>query len=301
MQYKSYQHIEKLGSTEVEGILNGTCYLSYKIDGTNGVIYLSDDLKELKFGSRKKELSKDLDNANFLNTITSNINIYNDLFNYLSNHPSYIIYGEWLVPHTIKRYQSDSWNKFYIFDIYDTTNQTYINYDIYSKELDNYKNINYIPIITKINNPKVEDIKDLLNQTGSYLITEGLGEGIVIKNYDYVNKYNRITWAKLLTEDFQNTKKHVRIKNIQDKENSETEYKIISLMTVEHINKEYSKLIESKGDWSSKYIFELLNRVYMEFIRDNLDIIINKFHNPTINFRILKQLSDFKVKETLNI
>lgn len=301
MQYKSYQHIEKLGSTEVEGILNGTCYLSYKIDGTNGVIYLSDDLKELKFGSRKKELSKDLDNANFLNSITSNIDLYNDLFNYLSNHPSYIIYGEWLVPHTIKRYQSDSWNKFYIFDIYDTTNQTYINYCLYSKELDNYKNINYIPIITKINNPKVEDIKDLLNQTGSYLITEGLGEGIVIKNYDYVNKYNRITWAKLLTEDFKNTKKHVRIKNTQDKENSETEYKIISLMTVEHINKEYSKLIESKGDWSSKYIFELLNRVYMEFIRDNIDIILNKFHNPTINFRTLKQLSDSKVKETLNI
>lgn len=45
MEYKSYQHIEKLGSSEVEGILNGTCYLTYKIDGTNGCIYLSDDEK----------------------------------------------------------------------------------------------------------------------------------------------------------------------------------------------------------------------------------------------------------------
>ncbi len=40
MKYKSSQHIEKLGTTEVEGILNGKCYLTYKIDWTNGCIYL---------------------------------------------------------------------------------------------------------------------------------------------------------------------------------------------------------------------------------------------------------------------
>ena len=40
MQYKSYQHIEKLGRDEVEGILNGKCYIQPKIDGTNSVLYL---------------------------------------------------------------------------------------------------------------------------------------------------------------------------------------------------------------------------------------------------------------------
>ena len=35
MQYRSYQHIEKLGRDEVEGILNGKCYIQPKIDGTN--------------------------------------------------------------------------------------------------------------------------------------------------------------------------------------------------------------------------------------------------------------------------
>ena len=43
MEYKKYQHIEKLGTTEVEGILEGQVSLFYKIDGTNSCIFLKDD------------------------------------------------------------------------------------------------------------------------------------------------------------------------------------------------------------------------------------------------------------------
>ena len=34
MYYKSYQHIEKIGTAETEGILNGEVHLFYKIDGS---------------------------------------------------------------------------------------------------------------------------------------------------------------------------------------------------------------------------------------------------------------------------
>ena len=43
MNFKKYQHIEKLGTTEVEGILEGQVSLFYKIDGTNSCIFLKDD------------------------------------------------------------------------------------------------------------------------------------------------------------------------------------------------------------------------------------------------------------------
>ena len=36
MEFKKYQHIERLGTLEVEGIELGTCYVFPKIDGTNG-------------------------------------------------------------------------------------------------------------------------------------------------------------------------------------------------------------------------------------------------------------------------
>lgn len=311
MNYRKYQHIEKLGTTEVNGILNGTCYLTYKIDGTNACVWL-DENNLLGFGSRNRELSIENDNAGFMgavckmekNKITSNqiiSQLYQQLHHYLSRHPKHIIYGEWLVPHTIKRYNSDAWREFYLFDVYDSETEKYINYDIWTKEMEQYPAIKIIPLIAKLENPTEEEIRSYLDKTGDFLITEGLGEGIVIKNYDFVNRYGRTTWAKVLTEDFSKSKSRLRSENKNDKEENPIEHAIINLMTVEHIQKEYNKLIESKGDWSSKYIFELLNRVFNEFYRDNWEIILKKFKNPTINFRVLKQLSDKYVKFVLNL
>ena len=40
MFYKSYQHIEKVGTSETEGILKGEVHLSYKIDRKNVHIVL---------------------------------------------------------------------------------------------------------------------------------------------------------------------------------------------------------------------------------------------------------------------
>ena len=68
MHYKSYQHVEKLGSKEVEGILNGRVYLFYKIDGTNSCVWLKDD-GTLGFGSRRRELNMVEDNAGFMTAI----------------------------------------------------------------------------------------------------------------------------------------------------------------------------------------------------------------------------------------
>jgi hypothetical protein len=38
MSFKKYQHIERYGTDEVEGIDAGLCYVFYKIDGTNSSI-----------------------------------------------------------------------------------------------------------------------------------------------------------------------------------------------------------------------------------------------------------------------
>lgn len=302
MNFTKYQHIEKLGSVETEGILNGTCYLTYKIDGTNGSIWLGDD-NELHFGSRNRELSLNKDNGNFMNLMTKNADLCEELKLFLRKYPKHIIYGEWLVPVTIKRYKLEAQKKFYVFDIFDTETGKYVSYDDYSVMFDYiYTNINYIPLIAKLENPTEEEVRKYLDQTGKFLITEGLGEGIVIKNYQFVNKFGRTTWAKVLTEDFLKTKQVHRQENRENKLENMVEYKISNLLTTEHISKEKSKLLENKGtEWSDKYIFELMNRVYFEFLHDNLDIILKKFHNPTINFSIVRKLTDKKVKDTLDI
>lgn len=303
MHYVKYQHVEKLGSSEVAGILEGTCYISYKLDGTNSVVWLQDD-GTLGFGSRRRVLNITEDNAGFLGALSSDAysSVYNDLLAYLKSNPFHIIYGEWLVGHTLRTYQEDAWKKFYVFDIFDAETEKYINYDIYSKNLsENYPNITYIPLLAKLDNPTKEQVEECLNKSGDYLVREGLGEGVVIKNYEYTNKYGRIVWAKLLTEDFRARKKDKKISSKSSEDDNDIEYQISLLLTPEHILKEQNKIIECYGEWTNKNIPELLNRTFNEFWRDNWENILKKFKFPTINFKVLKKLCADKVKEFLNI
>lgn len=300
MEYKKYQHIEKLGTTEVEGILEGNVFLFYKIDGTNSCIFLKED-NTLGFGSRTRELSLDNDNGGFYANILFDKDEYNKFLRYLQENPNHIIYGEWLIPHTIKRYKADAWKKLYVFDIYDATSNTYISYDRYKNVLAKF-GINYIPAITTLVNPTIEDIKKHLDDTGNYLIENGLGEGIVIKNYDYKNKYGRITWAKILTEDFYGNKKELRTKNHINNEMAQVEFSIVKMfLTPEFISKEYVKFKEDKGEFNSRHIFEFLNRTFLEFYKDNWELIFKKFKFPTINFKVLKRLVEDEIKNVLSI
>lgn len=129
-----------------------------------------------------------------------------------------------------------------------------------------------------------------------------MGEGIVIKNYDYINKYGRRIWAKILTEDFKKNKKEHREKNHIAKMEGNIELTIINaFLTSEHILKEKHKIEEKYGGWSSKNIFELLNRVYAEFLKDNFEIFLKKYKDPTINFKKLRQYSNDLVKEIVGV
>jgi hypothetical protein len=73
---------------------------------------------------------------------------------------------------------------------------------IYKQWLDDYE-IEYIPCIATVENGNIETFNKILEKN-NYLIEDGkgIGEGIVIKNYEYVNKYGRITWAKIVTSEF---------------------------------------------------------------------------------------------------
>ena len=87
MEFHKYQHIMKLGTDEVDGILNGTVFLFYKIDGTNSQVFLKDD-GTLGFGSRNREITPEDDNAGFALSMTQNEELYNGLLAILKAHPN---------------------------------------------------------------------------------------------------------------------------------------------------------------------------------------------------------------------
>lgn len=284
MEFRKYQHVERFGTVEVEGIEFGECYIFPKIDGTNASVWIDED-NVVRAGSRNRELSLDNDNAGFYNWVVNQDNIYSFLY----DNPKLRLYGEWLVPHSLKTYNDNAWKNFYVFDVilYDNNEKRYISYDVYSKILAKY-NINYIPPIAIINNPTYEQLIKKL-PANNYLIKdgEGAGEGIVIKRYGYVNKYGRTIWAKIVTSEFK--EKHSRIMGAPKSEGKKMiEQEIANEYTTNALCEKVFSKIENESGWSSKLIPRLLNTVYYDIIKEDSWNFIKKYKNPVINYKTLQ-------------
>jgi hypothetical protein len=295
MNFRKYQHIERFGTDEVQGIEIGLNYIFPKIDGTNGSVW-TNDKEDISAGSRTREVSLESDNAGFYAYIKDNENI----FNYLKKHPTHRLYGEWLVPHSLKTYREDAWRKFYIFDIcIDKTEDEieYIPYEIYKPLLDEF-NLDYIPPIGIIKNGSYEYFIEALNKNG-FLIQDGkgVGEGIVVKNYDFYNKYHRQTWAKLVTNEFKE-KNHKEMGAPLIEAQKMIEENIINeYCTIDFINKEYAKIVNEKQGWKSEYIPMLLGKVYYELVNEEIWNAVKRFKYPTINFKTLNVMAINKIKQ----
>jgi hypothetical protein len=292
MEFKKYMHIERFGTSETHGIELGLCYVFPKIDGTNASVWRKDydSHFEIKSGSRNRELTVDNDNAGFCAWVSENSNL-NDFF---YNNSSLRLYGEWLVPHTLKTYEEKAWRNFYVFDVMD--GNYYLPYEVYKPLLEKY-NIDYIPPICKVKNPTYERLNNQLEKNG-YLIKdgEGTGEGIVIKNYDYKNKYGRVVWAKIVKNDFK--LKHQKASDVCEIKESKTVEEIIVKKYVNSVlvEKEFSK-IENEAGWSSKFIPRLLNTVFYCLIKEESWNFIKENKFPRIDFTRLNQLTIQKIKE----
>jgi len=291
LQFLKYQHIERLGTSEVEGIELGKCYIFPKIDGTNSQVWINKG--EIKGGSRNRVLSLENDNAGFYNWVITQENIKKCLI----ENPNLRLYGEWLVPHTLRTYREDAWKNFYIFDIYDHSKSGFLSYEIYKPICEQY-NLNYIPPICTIINPTYEQLINQLEKN-VYLIKDGQGsgEGIVIKNYSYFNKYGRQTWAKIVKNEFK--AKHSKAQTTELKGKKKVEEEIVNqYVTSSFVKKEYAKLTIDNG-WSSKLIPRLLQTIYYELVKEEAWNFVKKYKNPTINFKTLQQLTILKIKELM--
>lgn len=290
MTFYKYQHIEKIGTIETEGIEKGMCYIFPKLDGTNGSIWRDGDF--IKTGSRKRELGIDSDNAGFCKWV-SDQECFDEFFN---KYPDLRLYGEWLVPHTLKTYRDDAWRKFYVFDVMEQ--DRYLTYEEYTPILSEFE-IEYIPAMCKIKKPTHEKLFELLDKN-IFLIKDGQGsgEGIVIKNYYYKNRFGRVTWAKIVKNEFKDKLSKNEMFGVSEiKCKFEIEQKIIDKFVTPHlIEKEYSKIVNESG-WSSKFIPKLIGVVFYCLVKEEMWNILQEFKKPAIDFKKLNGLCTEKIKE----
>lgn len=294
-EFKKYMHLERYGNDEVQGIELGQCFIFPKLDGTNASIWLDND-GVLQCGSRNRQLSYEADNAGFYKWVYENREMFLKFFR---QFPECTLYGEWLVPHALKTYREEAWRDFYLFDIYDHDTECYIHYDTV-QDMAVQNDINYIPAICVIKNVDYDTLLKKLEEN-TYLIKdgEGYGEGIVIKNYGYKNKYDRECHAKIVSNVFK--EKHKKVNPLTNHEcKVMVEQKFIdSCCDKSLVDKVYAKIANSHEGWNSRYIPALLGMVWHDVVTEEIWDFIKKNKNPTINFKTAQTICTMKIKQLL--
>lgn len=290
--FVKYMHLERLGTAEVEGIEHGTCHVFPKLDGTNGQVWLNKD-GTLGAGSRNRVLAIGSDNAGFCAYIQANAEKY---LPYLLKFPNYTLYGEWLVPHSLQTYRDDAWRHFYVFDVYDRQANRWLPYDEYMPSL-RHARLNFLAPLGMVKNGNLDTFTKMLDKN-VFLIKDGcgVGEGIVIKNYDFINKFGRPMFAKLITNSFKEVH-HVAM-GAPIIGSDILEQKIAEEYITQHfVDKVVAKITVENDGWTPKFIPQLLNTVYYDLITEEMWDILKKNKNPNINFALLQRFVIARIKE----
>lgn len=278
-----YPKIHRIGKEETDGILLGTCYIEEKIDGANTSIWFENG--ELKTASRT-QIKTDGFNG-FVDCVKNN----EPIKKCLSENPNYRLYGEWLVRHTIA-YNELAYKKFYLFDITiisgTETEQWLTREEVL--EIGAKYGIPTPKQFGRFIDPTEEEIRVYAGKTD----LGDKGEGIVIKNPDFINKFGVMTYAKIVTESFKEDNSVTFGGNNKHSDTYNEVYvvnKYISLARVEKIMNKIQPTIDKRLDL--EHIPRITGTVYHDMLTEEIWEIQDKI--PSLNFQILKRIAYKKI------
>jgi hypothetical protein len=159
--------------------------------------------------------------------------------------------------------------------------------------------IEYIPCTATVEGG-VDAIFDKLLGGNNYLLDDDkdVGEGIVIKRYDFINKFGKTVWAKRVTSDFKYN--HCKTMGAPSFKGGACIEEVIvhQYVTPALVDKVHARFATCSGGWESKYIPALLGCVYYALITEELWSALKKYkNNHTINFQTLNKLCVARVKQ----
>lgn len=275
-----YQHIERMGSVEVTGILEGTVYLQSKLDGANFTVFADPSETGPICASRN-------------NIITEG---FNGAVDYVNKHEGikeltqeYILRGEWATPHTLK-YPNETYEHFYVFDVQEYDTLKYLSPDEYEPRLEKL-NIKYIHQLAKLQNPTLTDLIKHIEGPDEFGAKQK--EGIVVKNFDYRNKYGRITWGKIVCAEFKERNK-LTFKPTK-KDPPELRF-ICENVTETLILKTIAKIKMEQGESHIKQMAQVLGRVWYDIFTEELWNFVKKDKTKEFNFREAQRLATMKTR-----
>lgn len=193
MEQKKYQDITRLGHKSTLGVLGEGDHIiiQEKIDGANASFRRDGDL--IRAYSRNNELSLSNNLGGFWQwTQTLDVNQLVE---------GAIYFGEFTNPHKVK--YPEHLKQFFLFDIYDTDTERYIAFKFVESEAKRL-NLNLVPVFYEGEYKGFDHLMSFVGQTklgGVMGDIEG-GEGIVVKNVDYTDRFGNQKFVKLVTDKF---------------------------------------------------------------------------------------------------
>lgn len=274
-EIKKYTDIIRYGKGITQDVLQKGDYISIteKIDGANASFCLDNtvDLGVAAF-SRNNPIGEHNTLRGFYDWVVKNIVTIKERLN-----PNYRYYGEWLVSHKVV-YKQDQYNNFYMFSIWDEENGEYLSDEIVKSEAARLG----IQTTTYFYEGEYISFEHIMSFVGKSdrTLEPNMGEGVVVKNVNYKDRYGNQVFVKLVSERFAEVQKQKLPKN----PNLEDEHKglIDSVVTIPRIEKIINKMVDEGilredyniGDMST--ILRNLGQLVIEDImKEEYDIIGN--------------------------
>jgi len=193
MEMKKYTKIIRLGHRSTADVLNegDQIIVQEKLDGANASFRR--DGEDLLAFSRNRQLDEHNSLRGFYQWVQETIDIR-------KIKPDYIYFGEWLVRHKLS--YGDNEQLFYLFDIYSVSEQRYLPLESVIKEAD-LLGIRTVPVFYTGEYRGFDHLSEFVGR--SDLGAEG--EGIVVKNVDYTDRFGNQLFVKLVSDRFREIQK----------------------------------------------------------------------------------------------
>lgn len=261
-EQKKYHSVERYGKSNNELSARGNIIVWEKIDGANASFKRVGN--EIKTYSHSTELTGEDGLGGFRKWVLENISASQLV-------EGYLYFGEWTNRHKIDYGVNEK--KFYFYDIYDIEAERYLGIgDIRSEA--GHIGLELAPILYEGEFISEEHLLSFVGK--SQLAVNGVGEGIVVKNYDYFDKHGHQHFTKIVSQHFQEIS-GTKIKAMKSKPDILTQF-INNTVTHSRIEKMLYKLVDEgklKEDFAIEdmgTILKLLgSSVYEDVMKEEQD------------------------------
>lgn len=284
MSHIRYPKIHRLGKSENFGILDREVHVQEKIDGANLSIWWDEGIH---VGSRSQDVTN---RPGGFNGSVQYVENHKGIVEILNEHPEYHLFGEWLVPHTIKNYKPTAYGHFYLFDILDKETGNWLTQE-HVCEIAEKHGIRY-PYYFGRGKFSEEELQEFVGKTE---IGEN-GEGIVVKPVEpFENEWgDKNVYAKIVTESFKEDNGVMFGGNNKHSDTYHEMYICNKYMTITRCKKMMNKLSSEGVELDKTCTSRFISQVYHDLVTEECWEIANS--GKTINLNALGRICKKKAQ-----